>query len=192
MGIGMRLLAAFCLFTLGCQPGQCPGNLPLNITSDVETEIEHERPIATQLKEMGAKVMVDTARPGKPVVGVDLTTMEIRNEVSLLKTFTQLETLSLARTNVSDEELVHLRCLTGIRRLWLNSTRIGDAGMVHLRELAALEDLYLTDTRVSKAGILHLKGLTKLHTVTVDSACLSEKEAVKLQTELPVKALVRY
>jgi hypothetical protein len=58
--------------------------------------------------------------------------------------------------------MVHLKGLTNLRSLELTETRVSDAGMVHLKGLARLQGLDLSGTDVTDAGLRHLKGLIRL------------------------------
>jgi internalin A len=90
-----------------------------------------------------------------------------------LKGLTNLSTLHLDHTPISDRELLHLEGLTNLSTLDLNSTQVGDAGLAHLEGLANLSTLHLKNTRVSDRGLTHLKGLTNLSTLSLDGTPVS-------------------
>ena len=58
--------------------------------------------------------------------------------------------------------LVHLKGLTNLQSLDLSITFVSDAGLVHLKGLTKLQSLDLYDTKVTGSGLVHLKKLTKL------------------------------
>lgn len=52
--------------------------------------------------------------------------------VKLKKELSNLETLSLGGTKVTDQGLAHLKELTKLQRLTLSDTKVTDAGLEHL------------------------------------------------------------
>jgi len=75
---------------------------------------------------------------------------------------TTIEELNLRGTDITDEELVHLKELKTLRSLSLSGTKITDEGLAEIGELTHLEELYLTNTQVTDNGLEHLKKLEKL------------------------------
>ncbi|MBI4688719.1 MAG: leucine-rich repeat domain-containing protein [Nitrospirae bacterium] len=65
--------------------------------------------------------------------------------------------ISLAGTEISDEDLARLKVLKNLRVLDLRDTKISDAGLIYLYDLKALRFLYLSNTIVSDVGIGKLK-----------------------------------
>jgi internalin A len=86
------------------------------------------------VEKLGGRVIVDTKRPGKPVVGVDLD-----------------------RTKVTDAALKELKELKSLRKLDLTNTKVTDAALKELKELKSLEVLFLTGTKVTDAGVKELQ-----------------------------------
>jgi len=86
------------------------------------------------IEKLGGRVKVDTKRPGKPVVGVDLD-----------------------RTKVTDADLKELKELKSWRKLDLTNTKVTDAGVKELKVLKSLEVLFLTGTKVTDAGVKELQ-----------------------------------
>ncbi len=114
--------------------------------------------------------------------------------VALLGSLTQLRTLDIADTALTDAALRHLqplrnvevlniannmritddglRHLTGwtrLRHLNLSGTGISDAGLTYLNGHPRLEHLRLFDTRVSGTGFAHLDGLHELRALDLSS-----------------------
>ena len=58
--------------------------------------------------------------------------------------------------------MVHLKGLTNLESLNLNRTKITDAGLSHLSALTKLSTLYLAGPKVTDAGLVHLGGMTNL------------------------------
>ena len=69
---------------------------------------------------------------------------------------TNLTSLSLSGTQVTDSGLSNLKGLTKLSRLSLGKTQVTDAGLVHLKGLTNLTWLDLEGTRVSDAGLAQL------------------------------------
>ena len=57
-----------------------------------------------------------------------------RQPIVYLKALSNLETLTLNSTQISDAGLVHLKDLTNLRYLGLNGTQITDAGLAELQQ----------------------------------------------------------
>jgi hypothetical protein len=70
----------------------------------------------------------------------------------------ELESLVLNDTAVTDVGLAHLRGLTRLRTLSLDSTRVTGEGFVELRSLKALRTLWLKQTL---ANPVYVEGLKK-------------------------------
>jgi internalin A len=73
-----------------------------------------------------------------------------------------LEELSLERTRVTDEGLVHLKSLQALRSLNLASTDIQGPGLKHLSSLPKLHFVVLRDTLVDDDGLSGLAGLSSV------------------------------
>lgn len=79
-----------------------------------------------------------------------------------LKGLTELERLDIDRTEASDVGLGHLKGLTELKRLSLSYTQITDAGLENLKGMKSLEILGLNGPKATDAGLVHLKGLAEL------------------------------
>ncbi len=84
------------------------------------------------------------------------------NETPYFKGLTNLQTLFLDGSQITDAGLKHLEGLTKVTELYLNHTEITDAGLEHLEGLTTLRRLDLIETQVTDAGLEHLEGLTNL------------------------------
>lgn len=84
-----------------------------------------------------------------------------------LSKLTNLRTLYLHRTEVTDRGMESLRSLIRLRKLYLGQTNIGDAGIAHLKNLAQIEYLSLGETQVTSTGLQHLNGLTSLRVLSL-------------------------
>ena len=87
------------------------------------------------------------------------------NEPDQPQAFTSLTDLSLARTQMNDANLAHLKNAKGLRRLILDGCTIRGTGLTHLKELPELTELSLacpTLTDVFANRLTELKPLQKL------------------------------
>ena len=66
-------------------------------------------------------------------------------------------TLCLNDTDLTDDDLKHLKGLTGLYWLYLNDTQITDSGLVYLQGLTELRHLHLYGTKVTEEGVYNLK-----------------------------------
>lgn len=101
-------------------------------------QTEKERAIAA-IKAMGGKVVVDSKRPGSPIVGVDL-----------------------SHTKITDASLEHLKALPTLEMLVLKNTPVTDDGIVYVKGLTNLEVLELGRTKVTDKGLVNLQNFTKI------------------------------
>ncbi len=81
------------------------------------------------LTKLGGTVRRDAKAPGMPNLAVDL-----------------------SATQVTDEDLKHLKHLANLQRLFLQATAVTDAGLRHLQDLSKLQELDLTATLRCLAG----------------------------------------
>lgn len=97
------------------------------------------------------------------VVLVDMRSVWMyHDELAALEDLPSVETIWLGESEVSDDDLRHLRPLRHLTGLGLEHTQIGDNGLVYLEKLTKLHMLLLDGTRVTDAGMEHLQGLTNL------------------------------
>jgi hypothetical protein len=70
---------------------------------------------------------------------------------------TELESITLCRSQITDAGLVYLKDLARLKRLTIVSPHITDAGLVHLQGLSKLERLSLYGTQVTDEGVRTLQ-----------------------------------
>src|SRR6516225_6001090 len=93
-----------------------------------------------ELRKLGARVTVESKRPGEPVVGVDLIGTQITDaELKLVKELKSLRSLQLAGTHITDLGLKQLKELKNLQSLYLYGLRVSDAGLKELNELKCLQ-----------------------------------------------------
>jgi len=115
--------------------------------------------LALPLARQSPLVRVDFQRLGRPLEADDLATLSGLTE--------QVTWLSLAGTEVSDDDLAQVAALTNLVRLDLSNTGITDAGLAHLAGHGRLEYLNLYGTGVTDEGFTHLEGIASLRDVFV-------------------------
>jgi serine/threonine protein kinase len=151
-----------------------PSPAPRAATGRVPSEAQlRERPTSTDpdpieraiaaLRKLGARVVLDEALPGVPVVEVSLADRKITDaDLTQIEPLTQLRVLDVASTGVTDAGLKHLEGLSRINSLNLSGCPVTDAGLSCLRSLSQLSELDLSRSRTTNAGLKHLEGLTRL------------------------------
>jgi len=122
-----------------------------------EPPTARDRAVAA-VEKLGGTVEVDETRPGRPVVGVDL-----------------------SRSAVTDADLVHLEALPALEVLDLRLTAIGDAGVARLEGTRALRFLNLFRTRLTDAGLDHLAGNAGLETLLVGGTQVTDEGLARLK-----------
>ncbi len=82
---------------------------------------------------------------------------ELAQVVAHLNAFPSFSTLSLSRSDVTDDGLRHLHRLRNLEYLRLRATSISDQGLQHLATLPNLKKVELHRTNVTDAGIAELE-----------------------------------
>jgi Leucine-rich repeat (LRR) protein len=138
------------------------------------------------IKSRGGTVEVDTARPGRPVVGADLHGASLDDRwLAYLEALPELRELDLGGTPVGDNGLEHLRGLTQLESLNLTLTQVGDDGLAHLEGLTQLRELGLGGTRVTDAGLGHLRGLKDLARLNLFGTHVTDVGVRELEKAVP-------
>lgn len=107
---------------------------------------------AALVVKMGGMVTRDEKQPGKPVVGVHLRDTPF-SDLSALAPMTDLVSLNLSKTQVTDAGMKQLAQFKNLKSLGLRETQITDAGLKELTKVTSLTSLYLGGAQVSDAGI---------------------------------------
>ena len=126
-----------------------------------------------------------------------LRTIWIRNqapdsELAFLDGLTELRTLHLNGTGVTDSRL---SCLRSMPRLWgldlMRCPKIGDASAQHIGRLTELKELYLSDSRVTDAGLSCVRSNQKLRVLHLSNLRVTDAGLVNLAglTGLEILAL---
>jgi mono/diheme cytochrome c family protein len=108
------------------------------------------------------------------------------NELGLLTPVaSQVYSLNLAGSKVTDAGLSKLSDLKNLRRLHLEKTGITDAGLANLKGLSNLEYLNLYGTKVTDAGLSSLEGLKNLKSLYLWQSKVTDAGVDKLKKALP-------
>jgi internalin A len=141
------------------------------------------RPFVPNVKPRWPKWLVDSLGVDYfgYVVEVDLFDHGRDADLVHIARLSQLQTLILARSAVTDAGLAHLAGLNRLKGLYLGGTAVGDAGMAHLAGLTCLQGLGLDDTQVGDVGLAHLEGLTGLQQLILSSTKVTDAGLVHLK-----------
>ena len=151
--------------------------------ADAEDGKADEKAALARIKELGGTVLTnDKQLPVRIHLGE---TEATDADLALLKSFAQLQGLSINATKITDAGLASLKGLDHLHRLNLSYTRVTDKGLSQLKDLAALEDLVLTGTRVTDAGLPALKGLTHLKVLNLQRTKVTPAGFEELKKALP-------
>lgn len=79
-----------------------------------------------------------------------------------------LESLSLSRTNIVDEDFVHLKDLTGLLALDISSMKqINGSGLAYLADLKSLKELSCFNTGIEDSALEHISKFHSLERLTL-------------------------
>lgn len=101
--------------------------------------------------------------------------------VARLSDLTDLESLFLARTTVTDEGVAQLASCRSLRELSLSETRISADGVGALSRLPALERLYLAGTSIGQGGVRHAASCEELTHLSLQGVQLADDDLALLK-----------
>jgi hypothetical protein len=162
------------------------GGVVLTVRGAEEDQADRAKALA-EVKKWGGKVELDEQAAGKPVVGVNLGGTRIKDAgVATLKGLPNLQRLNLARTDLTDESLPHLKVLGQLQLLDLTGTSVSSKGLEPLQGLTKMQTLNLSSTQVNDQGLSYLKGMKDLRTLNLGLTEVSDKglETLKGLTKL--------
>jgi len=114
-------------------------------------------------------------------------TLKIRTDVKLdLSSLTSFEpdslfALSLANTQITDEQLKYVAHLSKLKSLYLQHTNLKGWGFVHLRGLTSLRNLSLWWTKVTDEYFIYLSELVSLEALNLSSTRITDHALSHLQ-----------
>lgn len=103
------------------------------------------------------------------------------DDLSLLRRFPEVVSLSLGGTNIGDAGMKHVACLRKLERLDLYRTQVGDDGLRHIKNLPHLKSLPMGETRVTDAGLAHVQDMTQLEYLGLRGDDITDAGLVHLQ-----------
>ncbi len=152
----VRTLAVLCVLAAG-----------FTTVARAEPPTARDRAVAA-IEKLGGTVEVDETRPGKPVVGVDLSRSAVTDaDLVLFEGLPDLEVLDLRLTSIGDAGVARLEGTKALRFLNLFRTRLSDAGLDHLAGNAGLETLLVGGTQVTDLGLARLRAFPRLRKLSV-------------------------
>ncbi len=92
-----------------------------------------------------------------------------------LSKLTNLSTLYLHKTKITDAGMENLRTLSRLRKLYVGHTSIGNAGIAHLKGLKQPEYLDLAETKVSDNGLANFNELSNLRILSLVKTPVTDK-----------------
>jgi internalin A len=92
----------------------------------------------------------------------------------------ETETLNLASSDITDQDMERVGRLIALRKLYLSCSNITDAGLVHLRQLRRLEYLFLAETNVTGRGLRDLGCMDTLTYLRLDGTRISDEGAANI------------
>ncbi len=138
--------------------------------------------VVTRVDQLGGKIARDKALAGNPIVEIDLSGTPVTDDdLRLVRNLTQLQTLNLHRTQVSDVGMRHLESLSSLTTLTVGDTRITNEGLRALTHLHQLQFLGLHGTRVSDEGMPHLKAFPRLTSLFLSKSDVTDKSMKTLE-----------
>ncbi len=96
----------------------------------------------------------------------------------------QIIELNLARTSVTDDQLLLISELKELRRLHLEHTQITDLGMIHLKALENLSYLNLIETKVTDEGLRPLSEIKSLKELYLFDTNITKEGISKLNPQI--------
>jgi len=102
---------------------------------------------------------------------------------------TQLETLNVHGTSVTDLGASRLASLVSLRELDISRTKISDTAMRSIGRLDNLETLYLSGNPITDEGIAQLRSLRRLRTLSLDLTNISDTAIENLSGHLMLERL---
>lgn len=171
------------------RPDPYTGTVPLDL-SHPEVPGRPVVRIPSQPEPGQAPVLVDSAHPGVPIIGIDLHRTRAGDaELVLLEDQFSLRTLNLYGTKISDAGLAHLSWLTFLQVLHLNETEITDAGLQYLQRMIKLKELSLYHTKVTDRGLVFLSKLPSLQILTLGGPAITDQGLQSLKNLHDLKEL---
>jgi hypothetical protein len=104
-------------------------------------------------------------------------------DYALLSKLSQLRSLSLSRTNVTDTHASRLPL--GLTSLSLKGTPVTDKSMSRLAAISGLVSLDITDTEITPDGLRLLEPLRSLKTLWIDDCCITAESVESLRLMQP-------
>lgn len=127
--------------------------------------------------------------PGKPELeyapGINPASVSDKQLEALAPVASNVVSLDLQQTQVTDTGLAALAPFVKLRKLELQHTGLTDAGLAHLGKLANLEVVNLLGTGVTDAGLQSLTGLKRLKKVYLWQSKVTGAGAAMLRDAIP-------
>jgi hypothetical protein len=129
----------------------------------------------------------------KSLKRLKLAGLQVGDEVvRLVKDLSELESISLLQTSITDKGLAHLTKLPKLRELCIGvCSEISDDGFKHIGKMKKLEILWINNSssKVTGSNIGALQGATKLHDLDLTGTTVTDKGVEALANHPSLRSL---
>ncbi|MFN0020149.1 MAG: leucine-rich repeat domain-containing protein [Pirellulaceae bacterium] len=140
--------------------------------------------VVDQLREVLPRDYIDVAG------GVSLDSSPARDQdIARLKVLSQLSSVYLRGTRLTDASAPNLRSLRELVILDVSETELTDAGLLELCDLPKLVSLFLDDTEVTDAGLSHLPYQSTLRNLSLRNTPVTNAGLIHLSRLSGLKSL---
>jgi eukaryotic-like serine/threonine-protein kinase len=102
--------------------------------------------------------------------------------LALLRHCTQLTSLHLGKTNLSDAYLAPFAGSKNLTGLYLHMTDVTDVGLANFKDCKDLQYLYLNQTKITDTGLVSFKDCEKLKVLPLENTDVSDASIPQLAT----------
>lgn len=110
----------------------------------------------------------------KKLTRLEIDGIALAEDLRPLQGFNELETLSMTRTNLSDEDIAIIAALKSLKNLNLQQTKITDRSAAVLGTLKKLTSLELGKTEITDDGLARLADLKDLQSLDVSNTKITD------------------
>jgi hypothetical protein len=170
--------------TAGCQRQSSPDS------KQPATGATRAKAIA-EVQRLGGRYEIDSSDPDQPIVNVDMDGNKTDDTtVALFSGLTQLKSLGLSRTQITDKALAQLQRLERLEALSLTNCNVTDAGLKSLEALPSLQFLALGGTQITDAGLASLEKMKTLRTLYLKHTGVTQAGIQGLKKAMPQLRIV--
>lgn len=141
-----------------------------------EEENLDESKAMEKIKLLGGKISRDDKLPGRPVVEVSFKQNKkfSYRYLRLLKPFSELTTLNVSGTQITDAGMLEIGKFTSLTSLYISKAEISDVGVKELRHLNNLTTLNIVGNKITDEGLKSIGELTQLERLHIGRSDVTE------------------